>query len=244
MQPIAILRFAASEGPGFFAEYIHAQGLALELVAVDQDAAVPETPNPYAGLVLMGGPMSANDPLPWIPQVLSLVRQAVAANIPVLGHCLGAQLLARALGASVKPSPTREMGWHPVRLRPGAEAWFGPLRSFVAFHWHGETFDIPAGAAWLAESVACPHQAFSFGPHLGLQFHLEMTPSMVVDWAEAGQDEVLAHFGPWVQEPSAMMAATPQWMDALQAVARTVYGRWIAGLQHSYPPQPPPAPVP
>lgn len=227
MQPLLILRFAELEGPGSFAETAQEHGFALKLVAVDQDAAIPATARPYAGIVLMGGPMSVNDPLPWIPQVLDLVRQAVAEGIPVLGHCLGGQLLARALGATVGPNPVREIGWHPVRLRPGAAAWFGDRSSFVAFHWHGETFQIPAGATWLAESAACPHQAFALGPHLGLQFHLEMTAAMVDAWAAAGEDEILDHFGPWVQEPSAMRAATPQWMDKLQAVARTVYGRWL-----------------
>ncbi|MBZ4685849.1 MAG: synthase [Desulfomicrobiaceae bacterium] len=230
MLPIAIVRFAPHEGPGYLAQVLEEQRRPWRLVAVDQGEEVPADPAAFAGLVLMGGPMSVNDPLPWIPQVLALVRRAVETNVPVLGHCLGAQLLARALGARVTPNTATEIGWHPVQVRPGGEGWFGPVRSFVAFHWHGETFAIPEGAQWIAQSVACPHQAFAVGPHLGLQFHVEMTAPMVEEWAALGAEEIFAHFGPWVQEPQAMMAATPQWIGALQAIARTVYGRWLAGV--------------
>jgi len=175
--------------------------------------------------------MSVNDPLPWIPQVLDLIAAAVDRGVPVLGHCLGGQLLARALGARVGPNAHKEIGWHPVQVRPGGEAWFGDVRSFVAFHWHGETFQIPPGATWLAESPACPHQAFALGPHVGLQFHVEMTAGMVRQWAEMGAEEIIRDFGPWVQEPQSMIAAIPQWITPLQAVARTLYGRWIQDVR-------------
>lgn len=230
MLPIAIVRFASHEGPGYLAQILEEQHRPWRLVAVDQGEAVPADPSAFAGLVLMGGPMRANDPLPWIPQVLDLVRRAVDHGVPVLGHCLGAQLLARALGASVTANAVAEIGWHPVQVRPGGEAWFGDARSFLAFHWHGETFAIPEGARWIAQSVACAHQAFAMGPHLGVQFHVEMTASMVEAWAYLGREEILQCFGPWVQEPLAMMAATPQWIDALQAVARRVYAHWLAGV--------------
>src|SRR3954463_16758094 len=101
-------------------------------------------------------------------RTLALIRQAVERDVPVLGHCLGGQLMAKALGATVSRNPVKEIGWGTVRVAEDEEArrWFGETGEFLSFHWHGETFTIPAGASLIASSSHCPNQAFSMGPHL------------------------------------------------------------------------------
>jgi GMP synthase (glutamine-hydrolysing) len=139
-----------------------------------------------SGLVLMGGPMSVNDPLPYISRELYLIDQAHRLGLPVLGVCLGAQLIAKAAGARVYRNEVKEIGWFPIQRR--AEAAADPLfRHFddteTVFQWHGETFDLPTGAVWLARSPACEHQAFRLGPKTyALQFHIEVTAAMVAEW--------------------------------------------------------------
>ncbi|MDH4293209.1 MAG: type 1 glutamine amidotransferase, partial [Betaproteobacteria bacterium] len=101
MKPVAIFRHAPVEGPAYFATYLENRNIPFEVIGIDVGASVPANAAGYAGLCFMGGPMSVNDSLPWIPQVLALIRDAVARDVPVIGHCLGGQLMARALGAAV-----------------------------------------------------------------------------------------------------------------------------------------------
>ncbi len=130
--------------------------------------------------------MSANDPLPALSDEMRVIEAALQRGMPVLGVCLGGQLLARVLGARVYRNPASEIGWAPVALTDAGRA--DPVLSGIAspptfFHWHSETFDLPAGAEWLAWSDLCRHQAYRFGPNAyGLQFHPEMTPEMIADW--------------------------------------------------------------
>jgi GMP synthase-like glutamine amidotransferase len=149
MSPVGIFRNALTEGPGYFATYLDRQAIPWRLVKLDAGEAVPADPREFAGLVFMGGPMSVNDDLPWIAPVLRLIRDAVDADVPVLGHCLGGQLMSKALGGSVGRNPIKEIGWGEVAVldSPAARQWFGHAsKSFTSFHWHGETFTIPPGA--------------------------------------------------------------------------------------------------
>jgi GMP synthase-like glutamine amidotransferase len=144
-------------------------------------------------LAVMGGPMNIyqHRSCPWLPCEKAFLEQAIAAGIPILGVCLGAQLLADVLGAKVTQNPQIEIGWHAVRLAQEASrsSLFGSMPAeFTAFHWHGDTFGIPAGATRLAESDACLNQAFEYGGHvLGFQFHLEYSTGSI--------ETVLAHCG-------------------------------------------------
>lgn len=232
-KPVAIFRHARSEGPGYLAQFLDARGIPWRLVRIDAGEAVPASAGEYAGLVFMGGPMSVNDDLPWIAPVLALIRGAVAADIPVLGHCLGGQLMARALGAAVGANPVKEIGWGEVTVADNAEArrWFGDARGFLGFHWHGETFGLPAGAAHLLSSAHCANQAFSIGKHLALQCHIEMTADMVRDWCALGAEELAqAAASPAVQTPQEMARDLQARVASLQALAEGVYGRWAEGL--------------
>jgi len=230
---IAIFRHAASEVSGYFGEFLDKHGIPSVLICIDSGDIVPQDAGAYSGLVFMGGPMSVNDNLPWIPQVLALIRRAVAQDIPVLGHCLGGQLMARALGGVVTRNPVKEIGWGRVTVADNdtARAWFGEVHAFDAFHWHGETFSLPQGAVHLMSSAYCANQSFALGKHLALQCHVEMTGQMIRNWCGVGTDELAASAGsPAVQSASAMQAQMEDKLPQLHAVARRLYQHWIEGL--------------
>jgi GMP synthase-like glutamine amidotransferase len=234
MKPIAVFRHLSIEGPGHFATFLERHSAPIELIAVDRGEAIPPDPTTYSGLCFMGGPMSVNDALGWIDASLALIRRAVAAGVPVLGHCLGAQLMAKALGGEVTVNPVKEIGWGEVSAVPGplAEQWLGEVRRFNAFHWHGETFSIPPGASRLLASPHCANQAFALGPHLALQCHVEMTPEMIAEWARHGAGEI-GRRRPQdaIQTGEEMLLAAPAHLPAMQAVAERLYGRWLEGLR-------------
>jgi GMP synthase-like glutamine amidotransferase len=232
MKPVAIFRYSPTEGPGYFSAYLDDRGIEWRLFRIDLGEAVPADPREFSGLTLMGGPMSANDDLPWIPPTLALVRAAVAAGVPVLGHCLGGQLMSKALGGTVTRNPVKEIGWGPVRVEPAPEArrWFGDLTEFLSFHWHGETFTIPPGGTRVLGGPHCANQAFVLGPHLGLQCHVEMTQAMIRSWSEGWGEEVRGLAGPSIQTPGQMEERIDERVRELNAVAARLYDRWVEGL--------------
>jgi len=183
--------------------------------------------------VFMGGPMSVNDELPWIIPVLELIREAVRKDVPVLGHCLGGQLMSRAFGGAVRANPVKEIGWGEVRVADNAlaRAWLGDLPSFESFHWHGETFSIPPGATRILESGHCVNQGFALGKHLGMQCHVEMTEELVRTWLQTGADEIRdAAASPGVQKPAEIERGLKDRLGALHEVANRLYDRWTEGL--------------
>lgn len=220
---VLAFRHVPFEHLGLIAPALEAHGLKWEYVDLFGD---PDRPLPPAdALIFMGGPMSANDDLPFLNRELELIQAAVAAGRPVLGVCLGAQLLAKALGAQVYRNPVKEIGWFPVYWTEMARD--DPLLAGLSspetvFHWHGETFDLPRGAAWLARSDACRNQAFRAAPGVyGFQFHLEVTPEMIASWIcedeNAGDVRELEH--PIHPEQNAAR---------LRELAALVFGRWAA----------------
>ena len=235
MKPVAIFRHAPTEGPGYFATYLARHDVPWRVLKVDEGEEVPGNPREFSGLVFMGGPMSVNDDLPWIAPVLRLIRSAVEGGVPVLGHCLGGQLVAKALGGVVMRNPVKEIGWGRVDIarNDAAAHWFGGLQSFDSFHWHGETFSIPPGAQRIASSPWCENQAFALGPHLGLQCHVEMTPELIRTWCQDWGKEVesLARRTASVQTPAEMTEGIEEKTRALNAIADRVYDCWTAGLK-------------
>lgn len=232
MNDILIFRHAAHEGPGYLADYLRRRGVNHRLIRIDRNEPIPAAPD-AAGLVFMGGPMSVNDPLPWISQVTALIRQAVERDIPVLGHCLGGQLISQALGGTVGRNPVREIGWLPVMRVDGAvaEPWLDGLpQEFDVFHWHGETFSIPPGATRILASRDCANQAFVLGRTLAFQCHIEMDGPMVRDWAAVGAEEIAQQRCATVQDADAMTADLDTRVAGLQRIADHFYDRWIDGL--------------
>ncbi len=235
MKPVAIFRHKNTEGPAYFATVLEQRNLPYRVIKIDAGDAVPAEASAYAGLCFMGGPMSVNDDLPWIAQVCDLIRDAVAREVPVLGHCLGGQLIAKALGARVTRNPVKEIGWGRVDVidSPQSREWLGDLKSFTSYHWHGETFAIPEGATRILSSEYCANQAYVLGPHLGMQCHVEMTPELIRTWCQEWEKEVtaLAARVPSVQSPAEMEENMEANVRALHAVADRLYDRWISNLR-------------
>ena len=179
--------------------------------------------------------MSANDDLPSLRQAEELIREGVHEGVPVIGHCLGGQLMARALGAQVLSSPMPEVGWHTVQLSGVAEQkkWFGDAASATVFQWHDDAFDLPPGAVHLAGNVSCPNQAFSLGPHLAMQFHLEIDANKLDAWlTEPGPSYERAHqLHPSVQSVANMRDGTTRFLTAQQALADRIYAQWMSSAR-------------
>ena len=233
MKPVAIFRHVRSEGPAYFATYLERRAIPWKLIALDEGRKVPKDARKFSGLAFMGGPMSVNDNLPWVAPALELVRDAVRKDVPTLGHCLGAQLMARALGGEVTLTRVKEIGWGEVQVAENgvARAWFGDLPDFEGFHWHGETFSIPPGATRVLANRHCANQAFAVGKHLGMQCHVEMTEELVRLWVRGGREEiVVAAKSPGVQKPAAIERRLAQRVALLHKVADRVYDRWVEGL--------------
>jgi len=169
------LKHVPFEGPGAFATALTARGVSLERYLVPQDG-VPSDPGDL--LIVMGGPMSVNDPDPWIAEETAFIRSVILAGKPVIGVCLGSQFMAKALGATVRSGKALEIGMTPVRLTPEGknDSVFGSCPEiFDVFEWHGEVFDLPKDCVPLAGSEIAPVQAFRYGARAyGLLFHLEM----------------------------------------------------------------------
>lgn len=233
MKSVAIFRHAPTEGPGYFATYLARHSIPWQVIGLDVGEPVPADPRAWSGLVFMGGPMSVNDELPWIAPVLKLIRDSVDADVPVLGHCLGGQLMSAALGGAVSRNPVKEIGWGEVAVvdAPVARQWFGHAApSFTSFHWHGETFTLPPGAQRVLANSYCENQAFVVGKHLGMQCHIEMTPDMITAWCESGAGEINRSKSPAVQPVAVIKAGMDERLAALHAVADGVYARWMEGL--------------
>jgi GMP synthase-like glutamine amidotransferase len=230
MKPVVILRFAPHEGPGHFAIYLERHRIPYRVLALDEGESLPVS-HAIGGLAMMGGSMSVNDELPWIEPTLELVRECVRNDTPVIGHCLGGQMMSRALGGNVGPNAVKEIGWAEIQVTDAAREW-GTSASFLSFHWHGETFSIPAGAERIWSSEHCGNQAFVLGKHLAMQCHVEMTPEMIERWCETGASEIEESLGrsPAVQTPTAMREGAPAKLAALNAIADRVYDRWVKGL--------------
>jgi GMP synthase-like glutamine amidotransferase len=236
MKPIAIFRHLAHEGAGYFAEVLEARHIPYQLIAIDAGDAIPACASAYSGLVFMGGNMSVNDDLPWIAPSLALIRDAMAQDIPVLGHCLGGQLMSKALGGSVVANVVKEIGWGKVLVSDNAIAqhWFGDVKQFQSFHWHGETFSLPQGATHLLSSEYCANQAYAQGKHFALQCHLEMTAEMIEVWCRQGEEELLAsQNSPAVQTSAMIQKQALENLPSLHGVAQRIYDRWLQGVAQS-----------
>ena len=205
---IHVLQHVRHERPGSVLRWARARGHEIARTCLADGEPLPQAQS-FDALVVMGGPMGVGDltGYPWLVPEKALIGAAVRAGRKVLGICLGSQLVAEVLGARVRPAREKEIGWFPVRRAPAADRV--PLGAalpaeFLAFHWHGDTFDLPSEAVHLASSDACPNQAFAWGRHvLGLQFHLEVTGDIVQDMVRHGFAEIVE--GPHVQRADVML---------------------------------------
>jgi GMP synthase-like glutamine amidotransferase len=228
-----VLQHIECEPPGAYEDVLRDEGWELVRVELDEGEALPDREE-FDAIVAMGGPMSVNDEdaLPWLRDEKELIAAAVRAGTPFFGACLGVQLLASALGSKVYPGAEPEIGLLPVRLTEAARSdpvFAGLPEDLLTFQWHGDTFDLPAGATLLAGSPAYANQAFRFGERAyGVQFHLEVSPEMAREWSlvpeyAASLESVLGAgaAGRLLDELAARA-------DELRGHARALFRRWLA----------------
>lgn len=226
MNMIRIFRHIDCEGPAHLQTLLQEKTVPFELVRIDEFEPVKKFLEGVGGLIFMGGSMSVNDPLPWIDEELALIRQAVQQSIPVLGVCLGSQLLAKALGSRVYPGPCMEIGWYPINCVADHPLTAGLPQQLNVFHWHGETFDLPDNATLLFSNDRYQNQGFAVGPHLGLQFHVEMEAAQVREWIQrnpADLDRRCEH----AHDATAIQSDLESRIRTLQATARVLFDNWL-----------------
>jgi GMP synthase (glutamine-hydrolysing) len=225
---VLILQHLSGDGPAYLGRWLSEQGVPFEVRNTQAGDAFPASLAGFDALAILGGEMSANDDLPALRQAEALFREALARGTPTLGHCLGGQLMARALGARVVASPKPEIGWQPIRWLPdpAVAAWFGAAEPLpVVFHWHSESFELPADAVPLASSPACPRQAFALGPHLAMQFHIEVDEEKLRRWSLDADGAGRA----------TMLEGVATHLAAHQRVAAHIYRHWLSQCKMSIP---------
>lgn len=231
---IIVCQHVAYEILGTLNPLLKNAGLRLRYVNFEREPTAQPSLDGYDGLVVLGGPMNVDQTgeFPCLATETALVTEAIRRDMPVLGICLGAQIIAKALGAGVRPNGQKEIGWYPVSVT--AEGRSDPLLgSFDTteqiFQWHGDTFDIPKGAVRLASSPACENQAFRFGDRVyGFQFHLEVDEAMIARWLEVPHhvDEIVAAGG--LIDPAVIREQTPLNIERLEALSRSSFGAFVA----------------
>jgi GMP synthase-like glutamine amidotransferase len=225
---VLAFRHTPADDLGLIASALASQGILCDHADLYADPDAVCCTDGAAALIFMGGAMSANDNHSYLRREIQYIREAVRRRQPILGVCLGAQLIAKALGARVYPSAVKEIGWAPVTFSPAASR--DPLFSGLQepeniFHWHGETFDLPDEAERLASSEVCENQAFRVGDRVyGLQFHLEVTPAMIAEWVRDDQACGTAREVTWPIDPYQHVARSAR-------LAQMVFGRWCALLR-------------
>ena len=220
------------EGPGTLLEILNAKGVQVEVLKPSQGQPVPD--HPGDGLIVLGGPMGVYEEkqFPWMTRELDAIRRCLDASIPVLGICLGSQMLAHASGGQVFRGAQPEVGWYPLSLTPeghGDPLLLGLPSSFDAFHWHGDTFTLPGKAVRLAESTLYRNQIFKIGTNAyGFQCHLEVTEAMAREWSALYAKELTPQGGP--NRPERILLGVGPKARELEGVSEMVFGRFAALL--------------
>lgn len=222
-----MFRHVPFEGLGLIAAALERSDVRIEHADLYTRGAALPNPDAADGLIIMGGPMSANDEFDYLKHEMAVISSFISAGKPILGVCLGAQLIAKTAGARIYRNREREIGWAPVYWTDAGRQdrlFRGLEQPEPLFHWHSETFDLPAGAVWLAYSDRCRNQAFRLGDTVyGLQFHLEVTPQIIDDWCR--QDANEGDFRE-LERPIDSRAHAAR----LSKVAAIVFDRWCALL--------------
>lgn len=229
-----VLQHIGCEPPAAYGEELHARGIATFTVNLHDGEPLPDW-RAFSAVIAMGGPMGTYDDAqhPWLTAEKQLIADAVRAGKPFWGVCLGAQLLAASLGARVAPGPMPEVGVAPVTLTAAAaedRVFAGAPTSFAAFHWHGDTYELPEGAVRLAGSERYEQQAFAYANAYALQFHLEVGPELIAEWGH-----VPAYAGSIERLPGALtlddlVRQADQVQAGAIALARSLFARWLVNV--------------
>lgn len=232
MKPVAILQHQLPENAAYLKTWLERYSIDYVIFNAGAGQQFPADIEPYAALAVMGGGMSANDDLPSNHQAIALIQQAMAMNVPVIGHCLGGQLMSRALGAQVRVADVPEIGWQPIQYADHelTRTWFGDDPTNTVIQWHYDTFNIPLGATLLASSPVCANQAWGLGPHLAMQFHIEIDQTKIDSWVAeddpkwAGARSLFES----VQSRQTILNRTAQHIEQHQRTADHIYQHWLS----------------
>ncbi|HEX5788981.1 MAG TPA: type 1 glutamine amidotransferase [Woeseiaceae bacterium] len=230
---VLVFQHVPYEPLGTLDPLLKAAGFRLRYVNFGRDATLRPSLDKYAAIIVLGGPMNADDfdTFPNLRTEVDILREAVTRDMSVLGICLGAQLLAKAIGGTVRRNAVTEIGWHDVHLT--SEGIADPVLSAFAarqrvFQWHEDGIELPPGCAHLASSDASPVQAFRHGEHAyGLQFHLEVDGGLIDRWLTVPANRPLLERERACVAPERIRAEVPQYIDDLMALSRETFGRWI-----------------
>ena len=230
LKPIRIFSHVACEHPGYLCEYLEDRGISYEKIYIVRGEPISKRIDDASGLVFLGSPVSVNDSLPWIAEELAFIRLASQAGIPILGICFGGQLISKALGGEVKSAPMMQIGWHHTTLTKHAMELFKNngdlLDSFYAFEWHGDTFSLPRGAFPLFNGGCIKNQGFLCKNCLALQFHPEITKSMVHEWLEQ-YALCLKRPGECIQSKDQILENIDQCLVQQRIVANAIFNWWL-----------------
>jgi GMP synthase (glutamine-hydrolysing) len=230
---VTIIQHIHCETPGIIADCLQSAGIDMHFVRTYDGNPIPSNLDAQAGLIVMGGPMSVYEHrrFPFLLDEQRLIEKALKADKPILGVCLGSQLLAATLGADVKKGRQKEIGWHPVTLTPAAAAdtlWRELSSTFTAYHWHGDVYDLPQGAVLLAVSEMTPCQGFRYGPKaFGFLFHMEVTEKIIQNMVKEFSGELDAE----KITAGSISAKVKDYLPELQALGGRVFRRWAKLLK-------------
>jgi GMP synthase (glutamine-hydrolysing) len=227
---VLVLRHMLQETAGTLEGALTSVGLEVRYVDLFREAPKKLPLDKASGLVVLGGPMNVDEVerYPFLKLDVQWIQQALEAEVPLLGICLGSQLLAKALGAKVYKNAVKEIGWYPLEWLPAAgdDPLFRRSGAATVFQWHGDTFDLPPGAVWLARGSSCQNQAFRWGSNAyGLQFHIEMTAAMIDEWLAKGQENGELAALDYIN-PQAIRDATPVLLPWMQQMAAEIFARF------------------
>ncbi|MGH9374702.1 MAG: type 1 glutamine amidotransferase [Terriglobia bacterium] len=234
IKKVVAIQHAECETPGLIEEALKAKGYSIESVRSFLGHPVPKEMGEAKGLIVMGGPMGVYESAgnPFLRDEMRLIERALHEGKPVLGVCLGSQLLAAALGSRVRKGAQKEIGWHAVTLAEHAREdplLKGADPSFVAYHWHGDVFDVPAGAASLASSARTECQAFRYNRNAyGFLFHMEVTPEILKGMLHAFRKEIEEEH----LSADEIARGAAENLDRLKIIGRSVFSRWAGLLDH------------
>ena len=231
MSRILVLQHVESEGLGIIDGAVKRKGFVADFIRVFKGERIPRNIQRYAGLIVLGGPMGVYEEeiYPFIKDEIALIKSAVKEEIPVLGICLGSQMLAKAAGADVYKGKKKEIGWYDVRLTDEGKRdrlFIGLPDRFIVFQWHGDTFDIPENSKCLASSELFPHQIIKVGKNAyGLQFHLEVTEKMAREWIDVNDKELLSVKS--YIDPKQILKDTSAYIETVHRYGEVVFNRFL-----------------